>query len=169
VIRHAVALEVRLGGSDEVEAAVSVYERSNLARRHGVWPARVDRLAEATEKLSDPTSWFLLAREGRKAVGMALVVPFRSEGGVGPAVAGTSFLSLIYVLPERWGRGIGGQLLDAVIADADRRGSARIFLWTHERDNERAHRLYFSRGFSRTGVTGVDEASEPIAEWSRGG
>ena len=48
-------------------------------------------------------------------------------------------------------------LLDAVIEEAKRRGCHRIFLWTHERQNERAHRLYGSRRFVRTGRTMHDD------------
>jgi hypothetical protein len=33
-----VAVLIRLGGIPDVDAAVSEYERSNLARRQGVWP-----------------------------------------------------------------------------------------------------------------------------------
>ena len=55
----------------------------------------------------------------------------------------------------------GGVLLDAVLAEAKRRNYSRIHLWTHE-DNERSHRLYLSRGFSRTGRVSDDEG-----EWAR--
>jgi len=163
------AVDVRLGDPEDVNAALSVYERSNLARRHGTWPSRASRLAEVAAKLRDTLSWFLLAREGDAVVAMALVVPQRADRGAGAVVEGSSFLSLIYVLPDRWGRGIGGAVLDAVIGEAARRGSRRIHLWTHERDNERAHRLYLGGGFRRTGTTGADEQGEPIAEWLRDG
>jgi GNAT superfamily N-acetyltransferase len=161
------AVEVRLGSVADVDAAVSIYERSNLARRDGVWPARAARLAQVTANLRDPSSWFILAHEGDAAVAMALVLPFRSDRGAGAAVPGSSFLDLIYVLPDRWGLGIGKAVLDEVIHEAARRGSRRIYLWTHERDNERAQRLYLSRGFRRTGTTGEDESGQPVAEWRR--
>jgi GNAT superfamily N-acetyltransferase len=56
-------------------------------------------------------------------------------------------------------------LLDAVIEEAKRRGCHRIFLWTHERQNERAHRLYRSRRFVRTGRTMHDDEGKSIGEW----
>ena len=98
---------------------------------------------------------------------MAAVLPFRADRGAGPLVPGTSFLDLIYVLPDRWGRGIGKVVLDEVIDEASRRGSRRIYLWTHERENERAQSLYRSRAFSPTGMTGADESGQPVAEWLR--
>ncbi len=88
---------------------------------------------------------------------MALIQLFRASGGNGQVIPGMSFLNLIYVLPDRLGKGIGGMMLDAVIEEANRRGCLRIYLWTHERQNERAHRLYRSRSFARTGRTMHDD------------
>ena len=80
------------------------------------------------------------------------------------AIAGTWFLSLIYVIPERWGEGIGGRLLDAVIEEAKRRGGHHMYLWTHEHQNERAQRLYHSRSFAPTQRTMHDGESQLIGE-----
>ncbi len=38
-------IDVRFGNLDDVNDAVSVYERSNLARRQGDWPSRPSRVA----------------------------------------------------------------------------------------------------------------------------
>jgi GNAT superfamily N-acetyltransferase len=163
-------IDVRLGNLDDVNDAVSVYERSNLARRQGDWPSRPSRVAQVTASLHEAAlhaaaSWFLIGRDGAEAVAMALIHPFRASGGSGDVIPGTSFLSLIYVLPDRWGKRIGGMMLDAVIDEANRRGCHRIYLWTHQRQNERAHRLYRSRGFAPTGRTGLDDEGKPIGEW----
>ena len=160
-------IDVRLVNLDDVDAAVSVYERSNLARRHGAWPSRSARVTEVTARLHDAASWLLIGRDGGEAVAMALIRPFRTDGGTGQVIPGTWFLALIYVLPDQWGKGIGGIMLDAVIDETARRGCHRIYLWTHERHNERAHRLYRSRGFARTGRTADDDTGQPIGEWLR--
>jgi GNAT superfamily N-acetyltransferase len=156
-----VAIVIRLGEPADVDAAVSVYERSALARRQGVWPNREARVEQATALLRDPATWFLVANEGPVFVGMASAQPLRGEGGAGPKIPGGCFLNLLFVLPERWGEGIGRAILDAVLAEAKRRRYSRIHLWTHE-DNKRSHRLYRSRGFSPTGRTAEDEG-----EWTR--
>ena len=143
--------------------------RSNLARRHGDWLSRSSRVAEVTARLHDAASWFLIGRDGDEAVAMALIQPFRDGGGTGHVIPGKAFLSLIYVLPNRWGEGMGGTVLDGVIDEAARRGCHQITLWTHELQNERAHRLYRGRGFARTGRTWSDNAGKPIAEWLRDG
>ena len=69
------------------------------------------------------------------------------------------------MLPERWGTGIGGRLLDAVIGEAKRRGGHHMYLWTHEHQNERAQRLYRSRRFAPTGRTMHDGEGQLIGEW----
>jgi GNAT superfamily N-acetyltransferase len=92
---------------------------------------------------------------------MASAQPLWGEHGPGTVTPGGLFLGHLFVLPERWGEGIGGAILDAVLAEAKRRHYSRIHLWTHE-DNERSHRLYRSRGFSPTGRTADGEG-----EWAR--
>lgn len=156
---------MRPGLPVDVDAALSVYERSNLARRKGDWPSRVSRLEHVAANLRDPSSWFLVGEDETGVIAMALVLPFRADRGAGPVIPATAFLDLIYVVPQRWGEGVGGCVLDAVAGEAMRRGTPRVYLWTHERDNERAQRLYASRGFRRTGVEARDEAGEPVAEW----
>ena len=156
-----VALLIRLGGASDVDAAVSVYERSNLARRRGAWPDRVDRVQRVRAHLRDPASWFVVATDGAAVVAMASAEPLRGEDGAGAAVPGGCFLNALFVVPERWGEGIGGDLLDAVLAEAKRRDYSRIHLWTHD-DNERSHRLYRSRDFAPTGRATAGEG-----EWVR--
>jgi len=163
-------IEVRRGHLGDVDDAVSVYERSNLARRDSDWPSRPGRVAQVTTSLHDAArhdaaAWFLIGRDGGEAVAMALIQPFRAGGGSGVVVVGTWFLSLIYVLADRWGTGIGGRMLDAVIAEANQRGWHQIYLWTHECQNERAHRLYQSRRFAPTGRTMHDDEGKLIGEW----
>ena len=162
-------IDVRLGTLSDVDEATSVYARANLARRQGHWPSRPGRVAHVTASLHDTaghdTSWFLIGRDGTEAVAMALVHPFRADGASGDVTMGRWFLSLISVLPERWGTGIGGMLRDAVIEEAKRRGGHHMYLWTHEHQNERAHRLYRSRSFAPTGRTMPDGEGHPIGEW----
>src|SRR5687767_730669 len=140
------AIRIRLGEAADVDAAVSVFERSALARRDGVWPNRAARVEHVRNRLRDPASWFLVASEGAAIVGMASAAPLWGEHGPGTVTPGGLFLGNLFVVPERWGEGIGGAILDTVLAEAKRRHYSRIHLWT-DVDNERSHRLYRSRGF----------------------
>jgi GNAT superfamily N-acetyltransferase len=157
---------IRPGDPTDFEAAVGLFERSNLARRNGLWPNRLASVARCRESVRGPDSWLLVAEEASVLVGMASAQPMRADDGAGPVVPGGCFLSYLYVVPERWGEGIGGRILDAVLADAERRGYSRIRLWTHE-DNARSHRLYRSRGFSPTGRVAADQAEWQLSISSR--
>ncbi len=55
------------------------------------------------------------------------------------------------VRPDRQGRGLGRLLLEAVLAEAGRRGAAEIFLEVR-RDNEPARALYARSGFTQVAV-----------------
>lgn len=61
----------------------------------------------------------------------------------------------IAILPEASGKGIGGKLLDRLIAEAKAAGKALTL--TVRTDNP-ARRLYRAKGFVETGMTGVDIA-----------
>jgi GNAT superfamily N-acetyltransferase len=160
-----VRVAVRLGSAADVDAAASVFLRSNLARRRGR-PISPDRLEYVTGRLRDPASWFLVADEDGATVGMACAEALRADGGAGAVIPGVLFLGYVFIVPERWGQGIGGFVLDAALAEARRRAYHRIELWTHEEDNERAQRLYRSRGFLPTGLTQEDDTQARIGQWA---
>ena len=92
---------------------------------------------------------------------MASAQALWGNDGPGSVAPGGCFLNYLFVVPERWGEGIGGVIVDAVLAEAKRRDYSRIHLWTDE-DNERSHRLYRSRRFSPTGRIADGEG-----EWAR--
>jgi [ribosomal protein S18]-alanine N-acetyltransferase len=55
------------------------------------------------------------------------------------------------VAADQWGRGIGSGLLEALLAEATRRGATAVFLEVRA-DNGRAQRLYARYGFTEVGV-----------------
>jgi [ribosomal protein S18]-alanine N-acetyltransferase len=55
------------------------------------------------------------------------------------------------VAPERWGRGIGSALLEALFDEAVRRGCTEVFLEVRT-DNSRAQRLYRKHDFTEIGI-----------------
>lgn len=75
------------------------------------------------------------------------------------------WIEQLYVLPEAQGRGIGTALLDVA-----RQASARLQLWTFQR-NARARRFYEARGFALVEQTdgSCNEENEPDARylWTR--
>src|SRR5216684_2892543 len=57
----------------------------------------------------------------------------------------------IAVAADRWGRGTGSALLEALLAEAARRGCTEVFLEVRT-DNMRAQQLYLRYGFTQIGV-----------------
>jgi ribosomal-protein-alanine N-acetyltransferase len=55
------------------------------------------------------------------------------------------------VAADRWGQGIGSALLDALLAEAARRGCTEVFLEVRT-DNVRAQRLYRRHQFAEIGI-----------------
>ena len=84
---------------------------------------------------------YLVADDNGVITGYAGLLAAGSQGDVLTlAVAG-----------DRWGQGIGSALLEALLAEAARRGCAEVFLEVRT-DNARAQQLYRRYGFVQIGV-----------------
>ena len=80
---------------------------------------------------------------------MALSEPYRERHGAGAVRPHAGHVSMVFVDPERWGRGVGSRLLDALHREMRARDWRASSLWTRS-NNERARRLYEGRGYSLT-------------------
>ena len=85
------------------------------------------------------TRHYLVAENGAGIVGWAGLIAYADEAHV----------STIGVARDRQGEGIGARLLDALLAEADRRSP--VVLLEVRADNERAIGLYERRGFAQIG------------------
>jgi GNAT superfamily N-acetyltransferase len=74
---------------------------------------------------------------------------------------GVAKLRLLYVEPAARGLGIGGRLVDEVIAFARSAEYKRIVLWTQS-DLTSARKIYQSRGFELTGTEGHEMFGGPM-------
>jgi ribosomal protein S18 acetylase RimI-like enzyme len=89
-----------------------------------------------------PKSVVLLAREGEVFVGLLTAFENFSTFTVQPMIN----IHDVIVLKDRRGRGIGRQLMNAVIAEAEKRKCSRITLEVRK-NNFTAQNLYKSLGF----------------------
>ena len=87
------------------------------------------------------TRWYVVADDGTELAGYAGLSCARPDGDV----------QTIAVRRSRQGTGVGSQLLDALLAEAVRRGCSRVFLEVRA-GNTAAMALYERRGFERIGV-----------------
>ena len=91
------------------------------------------------------TGRVLCAVDDDTVVGMVslLFTVSTAEGGR------AAWLEDLVVHPSRRGRGVGEQLLNAAITEAQGAGCLRVTLLT-DSDNDAAHRLYVRAGFARS-------------------
>jgi ribosomal-protein-alanine N-acetyltransferase len=114
--------------------AVMVLEEELFAP--DTWTAAMYR-----EELADTrTRHYLVAEDDGAVVGYAGLIAYDDEAHV----------ATIGVTGSRQGEGIGAQLLDALLAEADRRRSPVVLLEVRV-DNELAQGLYRRRGFAEIG------------------
>jgi len=142
-----------------------VWRAANEARlggRASPSPVQVERLHAA---MRDPASFLLVADEGGIS-GMAVGMQGLADDGAGPPIQDLCHVGAVFVAPGRWGAGLGGELVEAVLSEARSRGYGRAQLWTHA-DNTRAQRLYENRGFRRTGRGKEDDLGETIVHYER--
>jgi GNAT superfamily N-acetyltransferase len=156
---------VRSAEPGDLEAAIAVWRASNLARRGGrpVPGAHETRVRSAATK---PDAFLLVAEDRGEIVGVGLGMQGLADDGAGPPVAGLCHVAMVFVVPGRWGHGVGGQIVDTLLAAARGRGYARVQLWTHA-DNRRAERLYVGRGFTASGRRKPDDLGEIIVHFER--
>ena len=140
---------IRRGEAADVGPAVDVWVTASSARWEGQLP-RPEQEARMRGRVGDPGAFLFVAEDAGEVVGMALGEQALSDDGAGPPVPGLCHVSMVFVAPERWGEGIGGRLVDALLEEARSRGYRRAQLWTQS-DNARARRLYEGRGFRPSG------------------
>jgi ribosomal protein S18 acetylase RimI-like enzyme len=96
-------------------------------------------------KLEAGEAFLLLARDGPRAVGYALVYVRPGDDDTWPVGAQLAELVSLAVAPERRGRGVGSALMDAVDAELERRGIADLEVGVMA-GNDRALAFYERRG-----------------------
>ncbi|MGY1667813.1 ribosomal protein S18-alanine N-acetyltransferase [Geodermatophilus sp. SYSU D00696] len=117
--------------------------------------ADLDAVLALEEQLFAPDTWtramyrdelartdtrhYLVAEDGDDVVGYAGLIAYDDEAHV----------ATVGVAGARQGEGIGALLLDALLAEADRRSP--VVLLEVRADNERAQELYRRRGFTEIG------------------
>ncbi|MDP9353160.1 MAG: GNAT family N-acetyltransferase [Chloroflexota bacterium] len=156
---------VRLRDTSDIESSVAVWRAASCARRGGK-PVSAERETKVRSSLQKSDSFLLVADDEGEVVGMALGMQGLAGDGTGPPVLGLCFVSMVFVAPDHWGKGLGGSILDAVLSEARSRGYARAELWTHA-DNLRAQRLYEGRGFRRSGREMANDGGESIVQYER--
>jgi ribosomal-protein-alanine N-acetyltransferase len=118
---------------DDDITAISEIEREAFS---DPWSARSFR-----DALEHPAVYFGCARSDGSGVLGYVVAWFVADEGE---------IANLAVAPAGWGHGIGRALLDAALTEAKHRRIESVYLEVRD-SNERARRLYQSRGFEEVG------------------
>jgi len=150
---------------EDHDAFVALWQAASDERRARLGLAALHpRLASAIDR---PGAFGVGVFDGHEMVSAAVAMPGRSDDGRGTHnVPGLAHISSVATRPDRWGEGLAGRAVRAVLSIARRHGYARVQLWTH-RDNDRALRLYDREGFVRSGRQKIDDFGEPIVHLIR--
>ena len=159
-----VAVTVRRGEPGDLEPALEVWRAAEEARRGG--PASPEHGGRVRAHVQNPTAFLFVVDGADGIVGMAVGMQGLADDGAGPPIQDLCHVGAVFVAPGRWGAGLGGDLIGAVLSEARSRGYGRAQLWTHA-DNTRAQRLYENRGFRRTGREKHDDLGETIVHYER--
>lgn len=155
-------LSVAMPRERELAAVIGVWLAASHARGLPPTPERIERVRV---KITAPDACLLVARR-TSILAMALAEPGREEHGHGPVIDGHGHISMFFVHPSVWGRGVGGQLLDGLHRAFSRRAWTHATLWTRA-TNAPAQALYESRGYRRTGQTRRLSDGDRIIQYAR--
>lgn len=157
-LQTAVMPTTRLATTLDFQAAYDVWLAAITARRGGRPPA-VSGTGRVRAHFERPTSFPIVAEVDGQIVGIACGTQGIDADGDGSDVPGLCHISLVFVAPAHWGRGVGAAILEATLAEARLRGFKHTQLWTQS-DNERAQRLYARHGFVASGRRKIDDNGE---------
>jgi len=132
-IRHA-------SRGDEADLAFLLEEHE----RHYGTEMRPGAGAEGAEFLAGGGTLCLVADDGRKLVGFAILNPYFP----GPRLTHGLLLKELYVAATARSAGIGEQLIEGIRALAKERGDTRV-IWTTGAENEGSQRFYDRLGMRR--------------------
>lgn len=120
----------------------------------GAWRAALDirgrppgaaRITRVRTKLRASDALALVADDDGAVTGMLLAELARNDDGAGAVLPGVLHLSMLFVHPDHWRRGVGRALLAALITRYP-----AVQVWTAA-DNVEALAAYDDAGFVRTG------------------
>jgi GNAT superfamily N-acetyltransferase len=105
--------------------------------------------------LDDPAVTLMVVEEDGELLGLSASGESRDDD-TGPS---TGEVRSFFVAPGRWGRGVGKELMAAVLDSLRERGFDEAILWSFAA-NERANTFYESAGFTR------DRAERTEEDWA---
>ncbi len=156
------AVSVRDARPEDREAVqavtIAAYQQYAASMTAAHWEAYRRNIVDTLDRVAPAEQ--LVANEGGRIVGAALLYPAGTVFGVSGRAASTTpwpEVRLLAVAPEARGRGVGALIMDACIRRARDQGAAAITLHTTD-FMQAAVRLYERLGFARARELDFDPA-----------
>lgn len=142
-------MEVRKAlDTDDFSAIARIYTLSWKAAYRGIIPQKfLDSLDEVRwiSGISEGHQNMMVMMDGKRYAGVSSFRDARDE-----MMAGWGEVVSIYLLPEYYGKGFGGALLDASVDALRAIGFEKVYLWVLK-ENIRARSFYQKQGFALSG------------------
>ena len=140
--------EIREARSEEGPTLAEVQERASVAALAHIFPPKL----YPYPRVAVHDRWVAAVAEPETRTLIALI----DEQPIGAACVRKGWLDGLYVIPDRWGTGLAGELHARALELVRDIGSPFCKLWVLE-DNLRARRFYERRGWLENGETRVVE------------
>jgi GNAT superfamily N-acetyltransferase len=140
--------EIREARSDEGPALAAVQERASVAALGHIFPPEL--YPYPREAVHVRWAVALAERDTRTLIAVS------DDEPVGAALVSKEWLEGLYVIQDRWGTGLAGELHDRALDVVRELGCECCHLWVLE-DNARARSFYERRGWRENGTTRVVE------------
>jgi GNAT superfamily N-acetyltransferase len=141
-----VARLIRRAAIGDADALLRIQRSAAVAAFAHVFPQ--DRYPFPAEAVRE--GWVEALRDAEIEVHVAEV----DGEAVASASIGHGFLRTLFVMPSRWGLGLGSALHDLALQRLRERGATEAKLWTLA-ENDGGRRFYERRGWTLTGETRV--------------
>jgi GNAT superfamily N-acetyltransferase len=141
-------LEIRAARQDEAPTLAGVQELASITALAHVFPP--ERYPYPRAAVHARWAAAVEATETRALIAVS------DDEPVGAACVSAGWLDGLYVVPGRWGTGLGAELHDRALDEVRDLGSVSCRLWVLE-DNARARRFYERRGWRENGESRVVE------------
>jgi ribosomal protein S18 acetylase RimI-like enzyme len=147
-------------------ALAQVWHAANAARGCLLTGDMASTQAQIRGRMEDGSAFFLAAFDGETPIGTVHALAARhDDGGARRIVPGLIHVSMLAVLPQRQGTGIGRRLLVRCLELAKERRYTAAQLWVAT-DNATAIGLYTSLGFIAGGRQKHDDRGARIAHYT---
>ena len=142
-------LTIRPSRDEDIQTISEIYKYyvCNSTCTFEITPPTIEEMANRRRDVLEKNLPYLVAQIQDSIVGYAYCTWFKPRAAYRFSVEST-----IYLVPDRCGQGLGGQLLDALIHEAELAGARKMIATIADSVNEKSIHLHRKAGFVHVGT-----------------